>query len=81
VVRRLLPLVLEARPQADGLLDLPEIKKSFEIDPKNSWLIAAKEKNLPIFLFLIQEKFLKLGYFEELLLDQYTYFFHGQRLL
>ncbi len=30
------------------LLDLPEIKKSFEIDPKNSWLIAAKEKNLPI---------------------------------
>ncbi|MFA6916245.1 MAG: deoxyhypusine synthase family protein [Parachlamydiales bacterium] len=31
------------------LLDLPSIKQSYEIDPKNSWLIAAKEKNLPIF--------------------------------
>lgn len=30
------------------LLDLPEIKKSFEIDPKHSWMLAAKEKNLPI---------------------------------
>lgn len=30
------------------LLDLPSIQKSFEIDPKDSWLIAAKEKNLPI---------------------------------
>lgn len=30
------------------LLDLPSIKNSFEIDPKDSWLIAAKEKNLPI---------------------------------
>lgn len=30
------------------LLDLPSIQKCFEIDPKNSWLIAAKEKNLPI---------------------------------
>lgn len=31
------------------LLDLPSIKKTFEIDPKDSWLLAAKEKNLPIF--------------------------------
>lgn len=30
------------------LLDLPSIQKSYEIDPKNSWLLAAKEKNLPI---------------------------------
>lgn len=30
------------------LLDLPEIKKAFEIDPKDSWVLAAKEKNLPI---------------------------------
>lgn len=31
------------------LLDLPSIKDTFEIDPRDSWLIAAKEKNLPIF--------------------------------
>lgn len=31
------------------LLDLPEIQKNFEIDPKDSWVMAAKEKNLPIF--------------------------------
>lgn len=30
------------------LLDMPSIKNSYSIDPKNSWLIAAKEKNLPI---------------------------------
>lgn len=30
------------------LLDLPEIKKAFEIDPKDSWVLAAKEKKLPI---------------------------------
>lgn len=30
------------------LLDLPSIKKNFEIDPRDSWLLAAKEKNLPI---------------------------------
>lgn len=30
------------------LLDMPSIKKSFEIDPKHSWLLAAKEKHLPI---------------------------------
>lgn len=30
------------------LLDLPSIKKSFEIDPRHSWVLAAKEKRLPI---------------------------------
>lgn len=30
------------------LLDLPSIQASFEIDPKNSWVLAAKEKNIPI---------------------------------
>ncbi len=30
------------------LLDLPSIQQSFEINPKDSWLLAAKEKNLPI---------------------------------
>lgn len=30
------------------LLELPSIRKSFEIDPKNSWVLAAKEKKLPI---------------------------------
>lgn len=30
------------------LLDLPSIQKTFEIDPRNSWVLAAKEKNLPI---------------------------------
>jgi deoxyhypusine synthase len=31
------------------LLDDPALRSQFEIDPKNSWLLAAKEKNLPIF--------------------------------
>lgn len=31
------------------LLDLPSIRASYEIDPKDSWVLAAKEKNLPIF--------------------------------
>lgn len=30
------------------LLDLPSIQKAFEIDPKDSWVVAAKEKKLPI---------------------------------
>src|SRR5690606_12516914 len=30
------------------LLDLPSIRQSYEIDPKDSWVVAAKEKNLPI---------------------------------
>ncbi len=32
-----------------NLLDDPAFQKEFEIDPKDSWMIAAKEKNLPIF--------------------------------
>jgi deoxyhypusine synthase len=32
------------------LLKLPELKKSYEIDPRDSWLLAATEKNLPIFV-------------------------------
>lgn len=31
------------------LLDLPSVRASFEIDPKDSWVLAAKEKNMPIF--------------------------------
>ena len=31
------------------LLDQPSIRKSFEIEPKHSWVLAAKEKQLPIF--------------------------------
>ena len=31
------------------ILDNPEFCKQFQIDPKNSWMLAAKEKNLPIF--------------------------------
>lgn len=31
------------------LLDLPTIRNTFEIDPKHSWVLAAKEKELPIF--------------------------------
>lgn len=30
------------------LLDFPSIQKAFEIDPKDSWVLAAKEKKLPI---------------------------------
>jgi len=30
------------------LLDTGHLEKHYEIDPKNSWLLAAKEKNLPI---------------------------------
>lgn len=30
------------------LLDVPSIRAAFEIDPKDSWMLAAKEKNLPI---------------------------------
>lgn len=31
------------------LLELPSIQENFEIDPKDSWVLAAKEKKLPIF--------------------------------
>lgn len=30
------------------LLDIPSIKAAYEIDPAHSWMLAAKEKNLPI---------------------------------
>ncbi len=30
------------------LLELPSIQKTFEIDPKDSWVLAAKEKQIPI---------------------------------
>lgn len=30
------------------ILDSKELQGSFQIDPKNSWLLAAKEKNLPM---------------------------------
>jgi deoxyhypusine synthase len=32
------------------LLDLPSIQSSFDIDPEHSWVLAAKKKNLPIFV-------------------------------
>lgn len=32
------------------ILDDPELQKSIQIDPKNSWLLAAKEKGLPMFV-------------------------------
>ena len=31
------------------LLDLPSIQNRFQIDPRHSWVMAAKQKNLPIF--------------------------------
>lgn len=31
------------------LIESGSLKKYYEIDPKNSWLVAAQEKNLPIF--------------------------------
>ncbi len=32
------------------ILDSPALQKEFQIDPKNSWVLAAKEKNIPIFV-------------------------------
>ncbi|MEI6032648.1 MAG: deoxyhypusine synthase family protein [Verrucomicrobiae bacterium] len=32
------------------ILGSKELQSSFQIDPKNSWLLAAKEKNLPMFV-------------------------------
>lgn len=32
------------------VLQDPELKQNYDIDPKNSWLLAALEKNLPIFV-------------------------------
>ena len=31
------------------LLDDPKVRSAFQIDPKNSWVLAAKEKNIPVF--------------------------------
>ena len=31
------------------LLDDPKVRAAFQIDPKNSWMLAAKEKNIPVF--------------------------------
>jgi deoxyhypusine synthase len=60
-IRRIAKDVLELWQKADRegksylpfeimyqLLDVPSIRSSFEIDPRHSWLLAAKEKNLPI---------------------------------
>jgi deoxyhypusine synthase len=32
------------------IIDSPELKANYQIDPKNSWLLAAKEKQLPMFV-------------------------------
>ncbi len=32
------------------ILDNPKLQASFQIDPKDSWLVAAKEKGLPMFV-------------------------------
>lgn len=32
------------------ILDNPKLRENFQIDPKDSWMIAAKEKNLPMFV-------------------------------
>ena len=32
------------------LISLPDFSSKYQIDPKNSWVVAAKEKNLPIFV-------------------------------
>jgi deoxyhypusine synthase len=32
------------------ILDSPDLRATFQIDPANSWLAAAKEKNLPMFV-------------------------------
>lgn len=61
-IRRIEKEVLELWQEADKnkksyfpyefiyqLLDKGRLEKYYEIDPKNSWLLAAKEKNMPIF--------------------------------
>lgn len=32
------------------ILERPDVRKNFQIDPKNSWLLAAKEHNIPVFV-------------------------------
>lgn len=61
-IRRIEKEILELWLQADRdkqryfpfefiyqLLDMPSVNGAFEIDPRDSWVIAAKEKALPIF--------------------------------
>lgn len=60
-IRRIEKLMLHLWQQADQnhhryfpyelmyqLVDHPEVKACYEIDPRHSWLLAAKQKNLPI---------------------------------
>lgn len=60
-IRKIEGIVLELWKSADNanksyfpfefmyqLLDNQDLSKEYEIDPRNSWLLAAKEKNLPI---------------------------------
>lgn len=32
------------------ILERPDVRKNFQIDPKDSWLIAAKQHNIPVFV-------------------------------
>ena len=32
------------------ILERPDVRKNFQIDPKDSWLLAAKERNIPVFV-------------------------------
>ena len=61
-IRRIESKILELWKKADSegksyfpyefmyqLLDGDRLKADYEIDPKNSWVLAAKEKNIPIF--------------------------------
>ena len=32
------------------ILERPDVRKNFQIDPKDSWLIAARERNIPVFV-------------------------------
>ena len=32
------------------VLDMPDFRENFQIDPRDSWMVAAREKNLPIFV-------------------------------
>jgi deoxyhypusine synthase len=62
-MRRIEGIILQAWTQADQageryfpheffyrILKSPELAKSFQIDEKNSWLYAAMERNLPVFV-------------------------------
>lgn len=32
------------------ILERPDVRKNFQIDPKDSWLLAARERNIPVFV-------------------------------